>query len=105
MRRRPRGGSRGRARRRPTGDGPRDVLCQHILITACAGPFDAEDLFAQIRTAGAYANLSRAAFDACLDFCATGGYALRAYDHWRRLLQRPDGQWQLRDPAPRNASA
>jgi len=26
------------------------------------------------------------------------GYALRAYDRWQRLIQRPDGQWQLRDP-------
>ncbi|MDP4034249.1 MAG: DEAD/DEAH box helicase, partial [Pseudorhodobacter sp.] len=24
----------------PRGPGPRDVLCQHILLTACAGPFD-----------------------------------------------------------------
>jgi ATP-dependent Lhr-like helicase len=27
----------------PRGPGPRDVLCQHILIRACAGPFDADD--------------------------------------------------------------
>lgn len=82
----------------PRGDGPKDVLCQHILIAACAGPFDALDLYHQIKTVGAYSRLSRAAFDDCLDFCATGGYALRAYDKWKRLLQRPDGQWQLRDP-------
>jgi ATP-dependent Lhr-like helicase len=49
-------------------------------------------------TSGAYAGLTQAQFDACLDFCATGGYALKAYDQWRRLLQRPDGMWQLRDP-------
>jgi ATP-dependent Lhr-like helicase len=82
----------------PRGRGPRDVLCQHILIAACAGPLDADDLFAEFRTAGAYADLTRAEFDACLDFCATGGYGLRAYDRWRRLQQRPDGLWQLRDP-------
>ncbi|MDD9722597.1 ligase-associated DNA damage response DEXH box helicase [Sulfitobacter sp. PR48] len=82
----------------PRGPGPRDVLCQHILIAACAGPFDAEALFAEVTSAGAYAALSRAEFDACLAFCATGGYALRAYDRWQRLLQRPDGRWQLRDP-------
>lgn len=82
----------------PRGDGPKDVLCQHILIAACASPFDAVDLYHQIKTVGAYSNLSRAAFDDCLDFCATGGYALRAYDKWKRLLQRPDGRWQLRDP-------
>tara|TARA_R110002051_G_scaffold70726_4_gene127244 strand:+ start:12123 stop:14459 length:2337 start_codon:yes stop_codon:yes gene_type:complete len=82
----------------PRGSGPKDVLCQHILIAACAGPFDATDLYHQIKSVGAYSDLSRAAFDDCLDFCATGGYALRAYDKWKRLLQRPDGQWQLRDP-------
>lgn len=79
------------------GPGPRDVLCQHILITACAGPFDADTLFAEVAGAGPYAGLSRAAFDACLDFVATGGYALRAYDRWQRLMLR-DGRWTLRDP-------
>ena len=80
------------------GRGPRDVLCQHILIAACAGPFKADKLFAEITSAGAFADLTRPEFDECLAFCATGGYALRAYDRWQRLLQRPDGQWQLRDP-------
>ncbi|WP_149775746.1 ligase-associated DNA damage response DEXH box helicase [Ruegeria intermedia] len=82
----------------PRGPGPRDVLCQHILIAACAGPFDADALYAEVTSAGPYADLSRTAFDACLEFCATGGYALRAYDRWQRLQQRPDGLWQLRDP-------
>ena len=81
----------------PKGPGPRDVLCQHILIRACAGPVTAEALFAEVRTVGAYAGLSRAAFDDCLEFCATGGYALRAYDRWQRLKEI-DGHWQLRDP-------
>lgn len=82
----------------PRGAGPRDVLCQHILIAAAAGPFYPNALFTQMTSAGPYAQLGRAEFDACLEFCATGGYALRAYDRWQRLQQRPDGQWQLRDP-------
>ena len=81
----------------PKGPGPRDVLCQHILIIACAGPFDADTLFAEVKTVGAYAALTRPEFDACLNFCATGGYALRAYDRWQRLMQT-GGQWHLRDP-------
>ncbi|WP_136684719.1 ligase-associated DNA damage response DEXH box helicase [Falsirhodobacter xinxiangensis] len=81
----------------PRGPGPRDVLCQHILATACAGPFDAGALYAEVVTAGPYATLTRADFDACVDFCATGGYALAAYDRWKRLLLR-NGLWQLRDP-------
>jgi ATP-dependent Lhr-like helicase len=82
----------------PRGPGPLDVLCQHILIAACAGPFAADALFDEMRSAGPYASLSRADFDDCLQFCATGGYALRAYDRWQRLQRREDGQWQLRDP-------
>ncbi|WP_126976887.1 ligase-associated DNA damage response DEXH box helicase [Frigidibacter oleivorans] len=81
----------------PRGPGPLDVLCQHILATACAGPFPADALYDEVATAGPYAGLARADFDACLEFCATGGYALRAYDRWRRLMER-DGLWQLRDP-------
>jgi len=81
----------------PRGPGPRDVLCQHILATACAGPFDGAALYAEVITAGPYATLTRRDFDACLDFVATGGYALRAYDRWQRLMIR-DGKWTLRDP-------
>ncbi|AUH64759.1 ligase-associated DNA damage response DEXH box helicase [Paracoccus zhejiangensis] len=81
----------------PRGPGPLDVLCQHILLTACAGPFEADVLYAEVITAGPYRALSRADFDACLDFAATGGYALRAYDRWQRLMLR-DGLWRLRDP-------
>ena len=82
----------------PYGKGSRDVLCQHILITACAGPFAADNLYAQVITVGRYTGLSRSEFDDCLEFCATGGYALKGYDRWRRLLQTSDRKWQLRDP-------
>jgi ATP-dependent helicase Lhr and Lhr-like helicase len=81
----------------PRPPGPLDLLCQHILLVACAGPFEADALFEEVRGAGPYAGLARADFDACLDFCATGGYALRVYDRWQRLVCR-DGLWSLRDP-------
>jgi len=81
----------------PRGPGPRDVLCQHVLATACAGPFEGETLYQEIVTAGPYRNLSRPEFEDILDFVATGGYALRAYDRWQRLMQR-EGHWTLRDP-------
>ena len=81
----------------PRGPGPLDVLCQHILLLACAGPLDADALFAEVRTAGPYRALAREDFDACLAFAATGGYALRTYDRWQRLVEK-DGRWQLRDP-------
>ena len=82
----------------PRGPGPLDVLCQHIRTAACAVQFDPTELYKQVKSVGGYSDLSLAAFDDCLDFCATGGYALRAYDKWQRLQLRPDGLWQLRDP-------
>ena len=81
----------------PRGPGPRDVLCQHILATACAAPFDADTLFHEVHQTGPYATLTRPEFDDCLDFVATGGYVLRAYDKWQKLLLK-NGKWQLRDP-------
>ncbi|WP_395004252.1 ligase-associated DNA damage response DEXH box helicase [Cypionkella sp.] len=81
----------------PRPRGPRDVLCQHLLASACAAPFDPDALFAEVVTAGPYAGLTRSEFDACLDFAATGGYALRAYDKWQKLMIRQD-KFSLRDP-------
>lgn len=82
----------------PRAPGPLDVLCQHIVLTACSGAFVADDLFAEITSAGPYHTLARADFDACLDFCTTGGYALQRYDQWHRLIHMGDGTYRLRDP-------
>ncbi|MEM8790100.1 MAG: ligase-associated DNA damage response DEXH box helicase [Pseudomonadota bacterium] len=81
----------------PLPPGGLDVLCQHILMTACAAPFAADALFAEVTRAGPYKSLGRDEFDRCLAFCATGGYALRAYDQWQRLVEDA-GTWRLRDP-------
>ena len=81
----------------PRGSGPLDVLCQHILLVACANSFSSDELFDEVRTAGPYKSLTRQEFDRCLEYCATGGYALKAYDRWQRLIEN-DGEWRLRDP-------
>ena len=81
----------------PLPPGGLDVLCQHLALMACADDFDPDAMFDEVRRAGAYRRLVRGDFDACLDFCATGGYALRAYDRWHRLVRRADGRWGLRD--------
>jgi ATP-dependent Lhr-like helicase len=75
-----------------------DVLAQHLLGIACAGPFDPAAAFAEIRSAAPYAGLTRADFDAVVDFVATGGYALRAYDRYARLRATPDGKLRLAHP-------
>ena len=75
-----------------------DVLAQHILGRACAGPFDADEFFAEVTRAWTYRNLTRADFDAAVDYVATGGYVLRAYEKYAKLKRRADGLWRLTHP-------
>ncbi|MFG1431814.1 ligase-associated DNA damage response DEXH box helicase [Xanthobacter sp. V2C-8] len=82
----------------PERTGALDVLAQHILGMACAAPFDADALFAEVATAAPYRALSRADFDAALDFVATGGYALRAYERFAKIRRTRDGLWRVANP-------
>ncbi|MBB4053807.1 ATP-dependent Lhr-like helicase [Devosia subaequoris] len=75
-----------------------DVLAQHVLGMACAEPFLADDLYAEVIGAWPYRDLAREKFDKVLDFVATGGYALRAYERYARLKLNPDGKWRLSHP-------
>jgi ATP-dependent helicase Lhr and Lhr-like helicase len=75
-----------------------DVLAQHVLGCACGEPFLADELFAEVTTAAPYAALTRADFDAVVDFVATGGYALKAYDRFARIRQGKDGRWRITHP-------
>jgi ATP-dependent Lhr-like helicase len=74
-----------------------DVLAQHITGVACAGPFDAGELYDEVRSAAPFAGLTRKELDDTVEFVATGGYALRTYDRYRRLEQGEDGRWRLAD--------
>jgi ATP-dependent helicase Lhr and Lhr-like helicase len=75
-----------------------DVLAQHVLCVACSAPFDADALFAEVKSASPYAGLSREDFDRVVDFVATGGYALKSYDRYARLRRNPDGKWRIAHP-------
>jgi ATP-dependent Lhr-like helicase len=77
--------------------GALDVLAQHIMGLACAAPFRADALHAEIRTAAPYATLTRETFDRVLRFIESGGYALKAYDRFKRLTER-DGVWRVSHP-------
>jgi ATP-dependent Lhr-like helicase len=78
--------------------GALDVLAQHILGSACAKSFIADELYAEVRSAAPYAGLARADFDAVLDFVATGGYALKAYERFAKIRRGQDGQWRISNP-------
>ena len=67
--------------------GALDVLCQHILGMACAGPFRADDLYAEVTSAEPYAHVDRPTFDRALAFVAHGGYALAGYERFAKIKQ------------------
>ncbi len=85
------------------GDAPNpgglDVLAQHILGTACSAPFHPDALYREVVRAAPYRDLTREEFDSVLEFVATGGYALRAYDRFNRLERFADGTLAVASPA------
>jgi ATP-dependent Lhr-like helicase len=72
-----------------------DVLAQHILGMACAAPFAADALYQEVLSAWPYRDLPRGQFDRVIEFVATGGYALKAYERFARLKQTEDGKWRI----------
>ncbi len=78
--------------------GALDVLAQHILGRAVGAPFLSDELYEEVRAAAPYSGLTRADFDAALDFVATGGYALKAYERFAKIRQGKDGRWRITHP-------
>ena len=82
--------------------GTLDVLAQHIIGVACAGPFDEAELLAEVRSAAPYAGLTDEVWRSVLDYISTGGYQLRAYDKFKRLVEdmSPASGGSPRPPSP-----
>lgn len=91
----------GVAARELDGDPPRpgglDVLAQHLLVLACSAPFMPDVIYNEIIKAAPYAALSRADFDDVLGFVADGGYALQAYEQWKKLFRDSEGRMHVRN--------
>ena len=82
----------------PIRPGALDVLAQHVLGRAVAGPFADDDFFAEVISALPYRALSRATFDRVVDFVATGGYALRVYERYAKIRRTKEGLWRVSNP-------
>ncbi len=75
--------------------GTLDTLAQHILGLACASPFTEAELLAEVRSAAPYSEITADTLSDVLGFIATGGYALKAYDRFQRLVADAEGQWRI----------
>ena len=74
------------------------MCAQHVLGCACGEPFRSDELYEEVITAAPYLALTRADFDAVVDFVVTGGYALKAYDRFARIREGKDGRWRIANP-------
>jgi ATP-dependent Lhr-like helicase len=81
----------------PERDGALDVLAQHVMGLACSEPFDLLALYDEVRLAGPYRGLPYEDFEAVIDFVSTGGYALKTYDRFKRIVKGLDGLWRVRN--------
>jgi ATP-dependent Lhr-like helicase len=81
----------------PERAGALDVLAQHVMGCACSEPFELTDLYEEVTGAGPYRDLSWEDFEQVIDFVSTGGYALRSYDRYRRIVKGLDGVWHVRN--------
>ena len=79
--------------------GSQDVAIQFIMNAACSAPVTPDGLYAMIRTSWSYQHLKRQDFDELFRFVVDGGYVLRAYDRWHRLVENGDGTWSPASPA------
>ena len=75
-----------------------DVLAQHVMARACAAPFREEELLREVQSCWPYATVDEALFERVLNFVATGGYSLKAYDKFRRIVRDKEGVWRLSHP-------
>ena len=75
-----------------------DVLAQHVMACACASPFAEDELLAEVRSSLAYAWVDEEIWQRVMTFVATGGYALKAYDKFKRIVRDADGTWRLTHP-------
>ncbi len=82
----------------PPREGGLDVLAQHLVGLCCGARPTADEMFAEIGRCAPYAGLSRRAFDDVLDFVATGGYALGAYERFKRLTVDERGRYHIAGP-------
>ncbi|RZJ39679.1 MAG: DNA ligase-associated DEXH box helicase, partial [Brevundimonas sp.] len=83
----------------PVHIGTLDTLAQHVMGCACSEPFALDDLYTEVSACGPYRGLTYEQFEEVVDLVATGGYALRTYDRFARIVRTADGKWKVRNAA------
>lgn len=80
----------------PLRSGALDVLAQHVMGRACGEGFVLPALFDEVRHAAPYRDLDWETYERVVDLVATGGYALKTYDRFKRMTRTREGTWLAR---------
>lgn len=75
------------------GAGSEDVVIQFIMNAACSAPIAPDELYGTVTQSWSYRNLDRDSFQALFEFVAHGGYALRSYERYHRLVANDEGKF------------
>jgi len=80
----------------PHHTGTLDTLAQHVMGVACSEGFDVGELHEEVTGCAPYRDLPREVFEEVIDLVATGGYSLRTYDRFARIVRDRQGRWRVR---------
>ncbi|QQQ19147.1 ligase-associated DNA damage response DEXH box helicase [Brevundimonas vitis] len=80
----------------PHHTGTLDTLAQHVMGVACSEGFDVGELHEEVTACAPYRDLPREVFEEVIDLVATGGYSLRTYDRFARIVRDRQGRWRVR---------
>lgn len=72
-----------------------DVVVQFIINCACSGPVFPDDIYMEVIKATPYAGLSLGMFELLFGFAVDGGYVLKNYDRYARLVQNEAGAYVI----------
>lgn len=74
--------------------GSMDIIPQYIMNCVCSAPCSPDEVYQQIIQATPYAELEPELFNQLWQFTQDGGYALQAYDRYKRISQNEEGKYQ-----------
>ncbi len=74
---------------------PLDVLVQHLVSMALGGGFRPDELFAEVRQAWSYRELTDEHWQWALAFVRHGGHSLTAYPDYQRVEPDETGLWKV----------
>ena len=82
-------------------EGALDVVVQFIINSACSQEIEPQALFAIITSAYPYRNLDQTTFIQLFEFATNGGYVLKHYEQYHRLIEKNENYTIASDKAAR----